>query len=199
MTRLLPTLLASLTLTVLASTAAAQPGVDTEAPTAPALSQINGMPIKVGEHNQYYYTYPKWNVATNPFGVFYGGYNISVSYAASERIALRGDLNYFSILDSDTVGYEFGLGMPIYFKKMYNGFFLEPGVIVRNFRDSNYDDHYDDSDKTAGPQMLAGWHWTWDSGFNVAVAFGMGRNLADQNEYDEEVFPNGYFRVGYAF
>jgi hypothetical protein len=51
--------------------------------------------------------------------------------------------------------------------------------------------------------MLFGWHWTWDSGFNVAAAIGAGRNLnTDASEFDsddEELFFNGYFRVGYAF
>jgi hypothetical protein len=187
----------ALTLTALSTAAAAQaPGADDARPRT-ELSQINGTPIKVGEHNQYYYDYPKWNVSTNPFGVMYGGYNVSISYAASEHVALRGDLNYFAINDSDAVGYELGVGAPLYFKKMYNGFFLEPGLIIREFRDS--DSHYDEGNKTVGPQILAGWHWTWDSGFNVALAFGMGRDLANDSEYGEDVFPNGYFRVGYAF
>ena len=57
---------------------------------------------------------------------------------------------------------------------------------------------------TVGPQVLAGWHWTWDSGFNVAIAVGAGRNLVTKKDRygystSESVFPNGYLRFGYAF
>ncbi len=48
--------------------------------------------------------------------------------------------------------------------------------------------------------MLFGWHWTFDSGLNVAMAFGAARNMSsDNNEYNsDEPEPAGYFRIGYA-
>jgi hypothetical protein len=59
-------------------------------------------------------------------------------------------------------------------------------------------------DSTVGPQILVGWHRTWDSGFNIAAAVGAGRDLDREDEvdgysHDEPLFFNGYFRVGYAF
>ena len=51
--------------------------------------------------------------------------------------------------------------------------------------------------------MLLGYHKTWDSGLNIAVALGMGRNFsssdADVDEVNQTYFGNGYLRVGYAF
>jgi hypothetical protein len=122
-------------------------------------------------------------------------------------------MNYFTPVDSDMTGTEFGIGLPIYLRRTYQGAFIEPGFIVRNTSEAdNYPDGYDDSvhTSTVGPQMLVGWHATWDSGFNIAAAVGVGRNLgegttygdASYNSYDNdeaEVFANGYFRVGYAF
>jgi hypothetical protein len=49
--------------------------------------------------------------------------------------------------------------------------------------------------------VLVGWHWTWDSGLNMALAAGVGRNIsASDDDFEEEsIFPNGYFRIGYTF
>jgi hypothetical protein len=48
-----------------------------------------------------------------------------------------------------------------------------------------------------GPEVLFGWHFIFDSGFNVALAFGAARDLSsDSNTHVE---PAGYFRAGYAF
>ena len=47
--------------------------------------------------------------------------------------------------------------------------------------------------------MLFGWHWTFDSGANVALAFGAMRRMNRQSEYGEDVEPAGYFRIGYAY
>ena len=48
--------------------------------------------------------------------------------------------------------------------------------------------------------MLFGWHWTFDSGLNVALAFGVAKRLdPNTTTYGDGVEANGYFRVGYAF
>ena len=47
--------------------------------------------------------------------------------------------------------------------------------------------------------MLFGWHWTFDSGLNIAMALGAARNLGGDKMSSTEVQPAGYFRVGYAF
>ena len=89
---------------------------------------------------------------------------------------------------------EVGVGVPIYFRRTYQGVFLEPGIISRRF-----DSEGETVVTAAGPQMLVGWHWTWDSGLNVAIAGGLGRNWSTDSEYEEKIFGNGYLRFGYAF
>jgi hypothetical protein len=158
----------------------------------------------------------KTSVATNPIGWIAGFYGVSVSHALSDNIAIRGDVNYINpIEDESTELWEVGVGMPLYLKRTFQGPFLEPGVIVRSSRETEYDGYVDSAgnwhernreytETTAGPQVLFGWHWTWDSGFNLAMAAGAGRNITessneDSYDGDEELFVNGYFRVGYAF
>jgi hypothetical protein len=172
---------------LLAGTAAAE----TQPPAA--VSQINGQLVPVGEHNEYLYTYPRWNVSTNPVGWILGLYGASVSYAVHPNIALRADVNYFRPVESDERGFELGVGAPIYLRRVYQGPFLEPGVIVRQLENS-----YGDASTVFGPQVLVGWHWTWDSGLNVAAAVGVGRDWSTSAEY-EKLFANGYLRFGYAF
>jgi hypothetical protein len=168
------------------------------------LSHLNGQLVKVGETNDYHKSYKRTNISTNPIGWMLGSYGVSVSYGLNDHIALRGDVNYISnYLDDDSTGMEVGVGAPIYFRRTYQGVFLEPGFISRRFESRDWCDFDCTSTTsttvtTAGPQMLVGWHWTWDSGLNVAIAGGVGRNWASEDSYDK-VFPNGYLRFGYAF
>jgi hypothetical protein len=55
-------------------------------------------------------------------------------------------------------------------------------------------------DNWAGIEMLFGWQWTFDSGLNVAMAFGVAKHLASNHMGSSDgADANGYFRVGYAF
>lgn len=169
---------------------------------ASEVSHIGGTPVPVGDHNQYYYRFRRTNLSTNPIGWMLGIYGVSLSYGISSHLAVRGDVNYFDPIGDDGVtGYEVGAGLPIYFRRTYSGLFLEPGAIIRRFSDEG--GNFDDDNTTVGPQILVGWHWMWDSGLNVAAAFGVGRNWSQddtESDYDdEEPFVNGYLRFGYAF
>ncbi len=183
----------------------AAPGAPATTPVNdPDLSQINGQLVKVGEHNDYHYSFRRFNLSSNPLGWLVGFYGLTGSYAVSNHIALKGDANiYNNIFDSDVSGSEFGLGASIYLRRTYQGPFIEPGFIVRRTSDRGFSDSNLESHTTAGPQMLAGWHWTWDSGFNMALASGFGRNLngGDRSKTgsDTTLFLNGYMRIGYAF
>ena len=191
-------------LTVLGSllffTSAAYAQADGPPPPPPApgtVSQINGIPVKVGERNEYVYTYKPWNVSANPIGWIMGIYGVSLSYGFHPNIAIHADLTYYNVIDSDLQALEVSVGLPLYFRRTYQGIFLEPGLMVRSPRGEEAS-----SEKIFGPQVLVGWHWTWDSGFNVAVASGFGRNLSensDGTEGDGELFFNGYLRFGYSF
>ena len=159
------------------------------------VSHINGQLVKVGEHNEYYYTFRRTNLSANPLGWIFGLYGASVSYGFSQNVAIRGDVNYFAAPEGDVRGSEFGVGLPIYLRRTYQGPFIEPGFIVRTFQ-NKYDDEVDSE---VGPQVLVGWHWMWDSGLNLSMAFGAGRNWSTDEEYESKIFPNGYLRFGYAF
>jgi len=205
-------LVAFVALTASAGTALAQDAAPAAAPAAEAtvreeqnVSQINGQLVPVGDKTQYTYDFKKWNVSTNPIGLIVGSYGVSLSYGVGQNLAIRGDVNYFAPPDSDLSGYELGIGAPVYLRKTYQGWFVEPGVIVRGF-DVDVDGDgatTEESVTTFGPQMLLGYHKTWDSGLNIAVALGMGRNFsssdADVDEVNQTYFGNGYLRVGYAF
>lgn len=165
------------------------------------VSHINGEPVPVGERGNYLYKWKTTNVATNPIGWIVGFYGISVTQALGTNIALRGDANLIDLGDNAGRGYEFGVSVPIYFKRVFQGPFIEPGLIAR---DLNEHHDYDGNSRTSvGPSVVFGWHWTFDSGLNVAAAFGLMRNMNNTNSMDEynsdsDIEPSGYFRIGYA-
>lgn len=178
---------------------AMQPGAMQPAPQNESwdnVSHVNGTPVPVGERNDYLIKFRRTNLSINPIGLMFGFYSASISFALNDNFAIRGDVSYINPPDSDDSGYtEVGVGVPIYLRRTYQGPFLEPGFISRDWS-------YGDS--TRGPQVLIGWHWSYESGLNLAVALGGGRDLiddGDEDEYDVDsaAFFNGYFRVGYAF
>lgn len=176
------------------------------------VSHINGQVVEVGERGKYLKKTFKTNISTNPIGWLAGFYGVSLSHAVHPNVAIRGDANIFHNLFSEgTSGYEVGATLPIYFKRVYSGPFIEPGLVIRHTEET-YDDYYYDSsgsytegDTLVGPQVLFGWHWTFDSGLNAAMAFGMAKNLGTRqmDEYgyssDPDLEPTGYFRIGYAW
>lgn len=210
------TALAILAVLVLAAgTAAAQPSTAPAAVLPPPpqnydwkeLSHINGQLVPVGQKVEYLLHYKKTIISANPIGWMVGLYGVSVSHALSDNIAVRADVNYYKPVGGEADGYEVGIGLPIYFRRTYLGAFFEPGVILRQWNDTYYDDasarEVSANPATIGPQCLIGWHWSWDSGFNLAIAAGVGRNLnaSGNDHYDgeAEIFANGYMRIGYAF
>ena len=202
---------------------AAAPAAPSAVPAAPAatvarppqthdwndLNHINGQLVKVGETNDYVKTYRRTSISTNPVGWILGSYGVSVSYGLNNNIAIRGDVGYLDdYLEEGTTGFSAEVGLPIYLRRTYQGPFIEPGFAIKVLKDEDVVYYSGGSpsgsstetstETVAGPQVLAGWQWTWDSGFNLAVAAGVGRNWSSDDEF-EKIFPNGYFRVGYAF
>lgn len=163
------------------------------------VSHINGQIVKVGERSEYLINYKKTNISSNPIGWMFGFYGLSVSHALSQNIAIRADGNLFDI-DNDK-GWEVGLTVPIYFKRVYQGPFLEGGLMMRQLHEQDCD--WDsgtcmEASPNVGPQVMFGWHWSFDSGANVAMAFGAFRPMNDGKTKDD-VEPAGYFRIGYAY
>ena len=161
------------------------------------VSHINGQIVKVGERGDYLVKYKRTNISSNPIGWMFGFYGLSVSHAVSPNIALRADGNLFDVDDGG--GYEFGLTVPIYFKRVYQGPFREGGLLVRQLDDEDcWDGECMQSPANVGPQVLFGWHWSFDSGANVALAFGAFRPM-NGGKTQDDVEPAGYFRIGYAY
>lgn len=170
------------------------------------VSHINGTVVPVGEQNRYLYDYKKTTIATNPIGWIFGFWGASVSHALNNNIAIRVDANLMSF--DHMTGYEVGVSAPIYFRRTFSGPFIEPGIIARGFQhdDMSYADCFDCSSSDShfvGPEMLFGWQWMFDSGWNVAMAFGAARNMErngdDYASSDSQIEPAGYFRIGYGF
>lgn len=173
------------------------------------VSTMKGHLVEVGDRNKFHHDFPRLNLSLNPFGILTGTYSVSGSYAITDNIAARGDLSYTESSDSRGMGYEVGAGAQIFFKKMYNGLYLEPGL-VRKHETFKIIDEVDWNYDVFGPQVLVGYSWFWDSGFNVQLAGGVGRNLmksyrdrGDAVDSGDNIaartFGNAYFRVGYAF
>src|SRR5262245_44603099 len=157
--------------------AAAEPAPQNEAWSD--VSHINGTPVPVGERGNYLYKWKKTNIASNPIGWMVGFYGLSISHALGNNLAIRGDANMIRDTDGDDRGYEFGVTAPLYLKRVYQGPFLEPGVIVRDFNAG------DEKRAFVGPQVNLGWHWTFDSGLNLAVAFGLARRMNPNDSNSE--------------
>jgi len=210
-------ILTALTLPVLAASAYAQPSSSPEGtpPNNPPpgttekekVSTMNGQLVPVGNRNKFIYNTKKYNVSANPLMWMFGSYSIGVSYTINANMAVRGDIGFWQPIDDDASGdsgVELGVGVPIYFKKVYSGLFVEPGVISRTVVSSS---NSDESTTVFGPQFLVGYHWIWDSGLNMSMAVGAGRNWNTNKSdshysggvYDEKIFPSGYWRFGYAF
>ncbi len=151
------------------------------------VSHINGTPVPVGSRNEYLYEFRKTMISANPVAWMFEIYGISISHALSDNIALHGDITLYS--GDMGNGTEMSLGLPIYLRRAYQGPFCEPGVLMRR----------SERDGSAfGPQVLLGWQWTYDSGWSLAVAGGVARDVSGNDEYTE-LMPNGYVRMGYAF
>ncbi len=202
-----------LLLAALVAPAAAQPGADQPAPPMTDnwgdVSHINGELVKVGERNEYLVKNPKrFNISTNPIGWLVGFYGLSVAGAVTDHVVLRGNVEYFDYeFLGHTTGHELALSAPIYLRRAFSGPFIEPGFIYQETMVTGWDLFGDGEEMPtahtyAGPEMLFGWHWTFDSGFNIAAALGVTRNMHDEDTDDVEddgPMPTGYLRVGMAF
>jgi hypothetical protein len=163
------------------------------------VSHINGQIVKIGERTDYLVKGKSTNLSTNPFGLLFNYFDISGAHALTQNVVLSGSLTMWN---NNMQG---SITLPLYFRRAFSGPFLEPGLLMRST--SNTDSYAcsgcangSSTDSWSGPEILFGWHWTYDSGLNVAMAFGGARRLGsnpDGSSNQAEV--NGYFRVGYAF
>jgi hypothetical protein len=187
-------LFASLLLSAAVASADTSTSASAAAPGATADSNVNtldGQLVPVGEKNEYRLDYKRVNISSNPVGWMAGFYGVSASYALTDHLAIKADGNiYHHLMGSDENGTEFSATAMLFLRRSYQGAYVEPGVMTRKMDGADH--------TTAGPEMLIGWQKSWDSGFNVAAAVGLGRDL-NAADGDAGIFGNGYFRVGYEF
>jgi hypothetical protein len=155
------------------------------------VNHINGVPVKVGEKQDYMLSVKKNNISANPFGLFFGLYDISVARSLSRNVAAS-----FAFTGTDEF-YQLSATLPLYFRKTFSGPLLEGGLLIRKSKYAGCDvaSCATPHDAWAGPQLMAGWHWTFDSGLNIAFAAGVAKQMGDSND---DTVANGYLRVGYA-
>lgn len=156
------------------------------------VSKVAGQIVPDGDRHQYYLDHKTWNVSTNPFGLLYGSYSATGAYAFHKNFAVQLDLNYYDALSSSDAVTEMSLSVPIYFRKVYNGFFVDPGIVYKSTRDDGK------TKNISGPQVMLGYTWMWDSGLNVTAAAGIHRNLQAKHD-DQKIYGNASLRLGYAF
>jgi hypothetical protein len=150
------------------------------------VSHINGRPVPVGERSHYLYKYKRVNIAIDPISPFFSLIDGSIAYGVTQNIAISGSLLAYT---KDNSWSQVGVTAPIYFRRTFSGPFIEPGLVYY----SNNGDSY------AGPTMMVGWHWSFDSGLNLAFALGVSKRLDAPTYGSSDPQFNGYFRVGYAF
>jgi hypothetical protein len=171
------------------------------------VSHINGTPVPVGGRNAYLYEFKKTNLSVDPFGPFWGYYDVAVAHAVSNNVALSAGVTGWNH-NGDT-GYQVTVSAPIYFRRTFSGPFIEPGLIVRSSNNGYDADAACDgcggstANVWAGPELLFGWQWNFDSGLNVSWALGVAKHAVENgnemNSGDSDPDFNGYFRVGYNF
>lgn len=158
------------------------------------VSQIGGTLVPVGDQHVYKYNYKENTIDVNPIGPLFGQWSIAYSRALSDQWAIRLDamyLNAWGELYEIRSRVDVSLSGKLFFRKMNEGYFIEPGVRFLGFT----------GETTLGPQILAGKQWTWDSNYFVAAAIGVSRQfeLTGSKKDFDGFQPNAYFRIGKAF
>ncbi len=161
-------------------------------------SKIDGQLVPVGEHNKYKYAYKKHNVSTNPLAWFMGTFSVGYTYAFHRNFALRVDAGFVHFWKTPVYGGRLSASVPIYVKKVHDGFYLEPGAYMLGLGIDGA------SAFAGGPMLLLGWGWIWDSGFNLNLGFGMTYTwvTAEGGGSSAQIdgpFPTGRFAFGYAW
>ncbi len=169
--------------------------------------KTDGQLIPVGEKNRYRNTYNTWNIWANPFGWFFGNISVGASYAFHQNVKVNIEpyFIYAYYAKPKIVGGGATLSSSIFFNKMYDGFYLEPGARILYLSQDKTVGGGTISGIAGGPQLIGGWGWIWDSGFNINAGLGLGYYWGDVgddvNDTDtfSGVFPAGNLQFGYTF
>src|SRR5688500_18232023 len=92
------------------------------------IAHINGMPVKVGEKQDYLYKPKKFNLSANPFVLFVGYYDVAGAMALGQNLAASVSISHWSLNDGYESGAQISATLPLYFRKTFSGPFLEGGI-----------------------------------------------------------------------
>jgi hypothetical protein len=169
--------------------------------------KTDGQIVPVGERHRYRLAYDTWNIWTNPFGYFFGSFNIGASYAFHQnfKVNLEPRYIYFFAASPKVVGGGATASVSIFFKKVYDGFYLEPGASILYISQKRRAGSNEIDGFVGGPQLIGGWGWKWDSGFNINLGMGLGyfwgkvgRDVEDTEAF-EGVLPVANLQIGFTF
>jgi hypothetical protein len=169
--------------------------------------KTDGQLVPVGEKHRYRNAYNTWNIWTNPFGYFFGDFNIGASYAVHQniKINIEPQLIYYFLSQPKVIGGGGTLSTSIFFNRVYDGFYLEPGARLLYLSQERTLGSAKVSGIAGGPQLIGGWGWLWDSGFNISMGLGIGyfwgsvgRDVKDTDSF-QGIVPAGNMQFGYTF
>jgi hypothetical protein len=131
----------------------------------------------------------------DPVGPALHYYDAAAAVGISEHAAISLSLSSLSSDLGPSPHYRYQwvtLGFPLYFASpRFHGAFIAPGVLARN-RDSS-----ENSSEFIGPELVAGYQYTFD--FGMAITAALGGAMPFFKVGAEVSALDGYVRVGYAF
>jgi len=152
---------------------------------------------------------PRLLVATDPIGLIQDSYALTASYALSDHVAARGEVQ-LQRDDLDSIElWHYRASLPIFLDRTFHGPFVEPGVFQMTGTASSW--VLDGSGnpvptsaqvKTFGPSMMVGWQWTFHDRYSIAAAFGGSKVWSSSSSPGVLGFgggPEWYVRVGWLF
>lgn len=146
-----------------------------------------------------------WQFDINAVDYFLGYYNFNFSYKFNKHMNLHFGPSYihYWIANPAITGYGITASWGIFFNKVYEGFYLEPGVgfqYLHQFRRGASEI----SPLIGGPQMLAAWAFILPRGFTINLGygfrylFGEGKDFQDTDQFSG--FAHAFrFQFGYLF
>ena len=139
---------------------------------------------------------PRLLVGTDPIGLVHDSYALTASYALSDHVAARGEIQ-LQRDDFDSLEvWHYRASLPLFLDRTFHGPFIEPGFVQMHATYMNYDI------RTFGPSMMVGYQWTFHDRYSIAGAFGESK-IWSTSSTPGVLYAGGgpewYVRVGYVF
>ena len=150
---------------------------------------------------------PKLMIGTDPLGPLNDIYALTASYAVSDHVAVRGEVQ-LQRDDFDTNNlWHYRASVPLFLDRTFHGPFVEPGLVQTEGTINGYTLDATGNPvpmalqvKTFGPSMMVGYQWTFHDRYSIAAAFG-GSKIWSSTPGVLGIGggPDFYIRVGWLF